>query len=104
MQDAKPQINYSADALADLQNIWQYTERVWSEEQADIYTDKLEAACKKIAQNPRLGRYYDNAPVGVLGYKAESHVIFYTVSPAGIDVLWIMHGRMDFKSRFRHRP
>jgi toxin ParE1/3/4 len=97
-------LDFSPQALRELQSIWDYSAARWSEEQADKYTNKIRAVCQKIAFNPLFGRRYTGMPNWLLGYKAESHVIFYTViSPEQILIVRILHGSMDFKKQFKNR-
>ena len=46
-------------AVDDLSNIWSYTYERWSEKQADFYYQMLLDNCKAIADNPRLGKNYE---------------------------------------------
>jgi toxin ParE1/3/4 len=87
-------------AVEDLANIWIYTLETWSEKQADKYYDLLLLACNELAKNPNSGKNYDGITQGLLGYKCGEHIIFYTViSKSEIEVVRILHGMMDLKSR-----
>ncbi len=88
-------------AVADLSEIWNYTFDAWSEMQADHYYSLLLNTCKELAENPKLGKKYDNVHVSLLGFKVNQHIIFYTPNSQGILVVRILHSRMDMQSRLR---
>lgn len=43
-------------AVEDLSEIWNYTYETWSESQADKYYELLIGFCKKISENPKIGK------------------------------------------------
>ena len=88
-------------AVDDLSDIWNYTYNVWSEQQADNYYQRLIDCCGYISENPGLGKCYDEIDTGILGYKAKQHIIFYRVAQQNIEILRILHGRMDLKNRMQ---
>ncbi|MBX9049615.1 type II toxin-antitoxin system RelE/ParE family toxin [Bacteroides thetaiotaomicron] len=94
-------IQFSNKAVDDLSDIWNYTLEEWSEQQADQYYQMLIASCNKIAENPALfGREYDEIADGLLGFKANKHIIFYKITGNGdIFIVRILHERMDLKIR-----
>ena len=71
------------DALRDLQGIWDYTVSKWSETQADKCHYEILDACRMIANNPAMGRRYNEVSESFLGRKVGRHVIFYTVVASG---------------------
>ncbi len=89
-------------AVEDLSKIWEYTYQVWSESQADKYYKLLIDFCKEISENPKIGRNYKEIDKNIFGYKASQHIIFYRIiKTKGIEVLRILHGRMDLKNRIQ---
>ena len=90
----------SNKAVADLNEIWEYTLENWSENQADRYYDMLLGICQDIADNPELGKNYDGIKSDLFGLKANQHVIFYRKSEVNpIEITRILHERMDLKKR-----
>lgn len=88
-------------AVKDLDDIWNYTFDEWSENQADKYYLLLLNSCQEIAENPDFGKKYNNVTDRLLGYKSNKHIIFYRIiSNDEIEVIRILHGRMDLKSKF----
>ncbi|MBQ8774695.1 MAG: type II toxin-antitoxin system RelE/ParE family toxin [Alistipes sp.] len=88
-------------AVEDLDNIWNYTQTTWSEQQADLYYNMLVNACRKITENPRLfGLKYEEIVDGLYGFRANRHIIFYRIlANDDILVIRILHQMMDLKHR-----
>jgi toxin ParE1/3/4 len=88
------------EAINDLNDIWDYTIQEWSENQADKYYESIQFSCKEIAENPSVGKYYPEISKYLLGLKTGKHIIFYyLISEDEIEVIRILHERMDLKSR-----
>lgn len=92
---------FSNKAVEDLANIWNYTVETWSETQADKYYTLLVDACRQIADSTRpLGREYPEIMLGLFGYPAGKHIVFYrSVSEDAVEIIRILHERMDLKHR-----
>ena len=87
-------------AVEDLTEIWHYTFKNWSENQADIYYEMLISLCQKIADNPKAGKNYSGITQNLLGMKINQHIIFYRILDENyIEITRILHERMDLKSR-----
>ena len=87
----------SPRAQADLEEIWDYTEARWSRDQAEIYVRQIKTAIENLAADPSRGRACDDVRAGYRKYPVGSHVLFYRVRPDGVDIVRILHGRMDFE-------
>jgi toxin ParE1/3/4 len=91
---------FRQEAIDDLNEIWDYTFRQWSEDQADKYYATIKFACKQIGKNPALGKEYIEISKNLLGLKTGKHIIFYQmVANDEIEVIRILHERMDLKDR-----
>lgn len=87
-------------AVEDLANIWDYTYDEWSEKQANKYYDLLLNSCKELAENPTRGKKYDIVTTALLGYKSNEHIVFYRIIDIKeIEVIRILHSRMDLKAK-----
>ena len=87
-------------AVEDLNEIWDYTFRNWSEEQADIYYSQLLDTCQDIANQPDLGKHYEGIKLELRGYNVSRHIIFYRIIKTNlIEVARILHGQMDLETR-----
>ena len=89
-------------AVEDLSAIWQYTCDTWSERQADKYYLLLIKSCEELAASPKLGKSYNEIALGILGFLAYRHLIFFRkISDKEIEVIRILHGQMDLKNKFK---
>ncbi len=87
-------------AIDDLNDIWDYTFEKWSEKQADRYYATIKHACNRIGENLDVGKKYDGISKNLLGLKSGKHIIFYQpISEDKIQVIRILHERMDLKNR-----
>ncbi len=87
----------SERAKKDLVDIANYTEKKWSEEQAERYIRMLLSACGELADKPLVGRSYDPIYPGLRGSACDKHVIFYRVlSRSKVRIVRVLHEKMDF--------
>ena len=82
-------------ARADLLDIWLYTAETWGLEQADHYLDVLESAMQRLGENPKLGTDASDVRPGYRRLIAGRHRVFYVVSREQIDIMRVLHPRMD---------
>ncbi len=86
-------------AVSDLEEIWLYTVEKWSVEQADRYYnlifDEINFICKKNTG----GKSMEHVRKGYRASKVKSHLIFYRVLNNTIEVIRILHERMDIENR-----
>ncbi|MDR6969560.1 toxin ParE1/3/4 [Flavobacterium arsenatis] len=88
------------EAVEDLTNIWDYTFDNWSEKQANTYYEMLLENCQFIANDPKIGKPYEEIKENLFGLKANRHIIFYRISEGKpIEITRILHERMDLKNR-----
>lgn len=85
----------SPTAEHDLENIWLYTCRQWSEEQANHYIDML--TCCLCRTGSRLNDCYGlrSYPPRLSRYNAGRHMIYFRVTSYGIILIPILHGRIE---------
>ena len=82
-------------AERDLEEIWRYTRRTWGIEQAERYIDTLNNAFAELAQFPQRAPACDHIRRGYRRAAIESHVIYFRVSEHGVDIIRVLHERMD---------
>ena len=89
----------SKKALTDLDDIWYYTVEKWSVDQANRYYDlifeEIGYSCKK----PHSGKSMDDIRKGYRVSKVKSHLIFYKVVNDIVEIIRILHQRMDIENR-----
>lgn len=82
-------------AQRDLASIWDFTQETWDVGQAETYILELRAAIERAAESPDRGRVCDELRPGYRRYGIGSHLIFYRAAVDGVDVIRILHQRMD---------
>ncbi len=82
-------------AKRDLSSIWDYTQERWDANQAETYVTEIRVAIERIAANPDRGRTCDEIRQGYRRYSIGSHLIFYVDRADSVDVIRILHQRMD---------
>ncbi|MGL5861174.1 MAG: type II toxin-antitoxin system RelE/ParE family toxin [Phycicoccus sp.] len=82
-------------AQQDLSQIWDYTQQRWDTAQAETYLLEIEVAIERIGADPVRGRSCDEVRQGYRRYAIGSHLVFYRETPDSVDVIRILHQRMD---------
>ena len=85
-------------ARDDLDGIWDYTVQTWGFEQAERYVRAINATFETLGEKPELGRLYKGVYENLRVYPSGSHLIFYFASEKGIDIVRVLHRRMDVDS------
>jgi toxin ParE1/3/4 len=86
-------------ARTDLDEIWTFTVSQWNEEQAERYIREIEATIEAVAAKPNLGRACAEIRPGYFKIPSGSHIIFYRRTRTKIDIVRILHQRMDVGRR-----
>ena len=81
-------------AEADLEEIWLYTFKTWSLEQADRYHNDIVGVFRDLASGKKTGRSVDIRE-GYFKYPAGSHIVFHRFADSGLVIVRILHRRMD---------
>lgn len=83
--------------------IWDYTERIWGEEQADRYVRGLvEAINVAHGRRHQWRRVLDEALSDVFFIRYQHHYVFFRVlSDEALGVISILHENMNIPSRLR---
>lgn len=87
----------SPRAQSDLDEIWDHAAHRWGIDQAEAYTRQLWQNIEAVASNPTIGRPCPEVKAGYHKFRSGSHVLFFRMLGDGIDVVRILHSRMDFK-------
>ena len=85
----------SKKAVADLEEIWLYTVEKWSADQADRYYNLIFDEINYISRNRNSGKSMEHVRKGYRASKVKSHFIFYRIVNNTIEVIRILHERMD---------
>ena len=90
----------SPRAQADIDDIWDYTLKRWGIGQAEAHTRQLRRRVEAVANSPTIGRPCPEVRAGYYKYPAGSHFLFYRLTDGGIEVVRILHARMDTERHF----
>jgi toxin ParE1/3/4 len=82
-------------AVIDLENIWVFTKKTWTELQADRYYQLIVDEIQFIVKNPFLGTQYEQIRAGYRASKVKSHLIFYKLQHDQVEIIRILHMRMN---------
>lgn len=90
---------FSRKAFIDLHEIWNYTAFTWSVKQADRYFTLIFKEINHICITPDTGKNLDYIKKNYRSSRVKSHIIIYKISPAKIEIVRILHEKMDIKNR-----
>ena len=89
----------SKKVVSDLEEIWLYTVEKWSVQQADRYYNLIFNEINYISKNSNAGKSMEHVRKNYRASKVKSHLIFYRVINGTIEVIRILHERMDMENR-----
>jgi toxin ParE1/3/4 len=89
----------SKKAVSDLEEIWAYTVEKWSIDQADRYYSLIFDEINFICRNVDAGKSMNHVRKGYRASKVKSHLIFYRVVNDVVEIIRILHERMDIDNR-----
>jgi toxin ParE1/3/4 len=87
-------------AKQDLLSIGRYTQATWGREQRNSYLAKIDASFHLLAIEPQRGQACDDLLLGYYKYHVGRHLIFYRHTSEGIEIVRILHDRMDIEAHF----
>ncbi|MEO6843606.1 MAG: type II toxin-antitoxin system RelE/ParE family toxin [Ginsengibacter sp.] len=89
----------SEKAVSDLEEIWLYTVKNWSVDQADRYYNLIFDEIDYICKNINTGKSMEHVRKGYRASKVKSHLIFFRVKNDTVEIIRILHERMDIENR-----
>ena len=93
----KKRLSYSPKAVADLNGIWDYTERLWGREQARAYTQAIHDACLRLLAGNGIAGSYQLGGMALLKLRVGQHLAFLAEREDGLLVVRILHVRQDIE-------
>ena len=82
-------------AIRDLAEIGRFTRQTWGEEQARRYRTAITARLQWLCRNKSLWHERPELHEGVYTYPDQRHVIVFWEYEGGIEILRILHERME---------
>jgi toxin ParE1/3/4 len=100
MADRKGTALWSPEALADLNEIWNYYERVAGRNTAEKIVRKIGDVIVTIEDHPFAGRTREELRSGFRSLAATPHVVFYRVKNNLPEIIRILDSRRDIEEIF----
>lgn len=85
-------------AYEDLKSIAIYTEETLGKSQRTLYLKMMDEAFHELTNQPNIGVKIDDIRKGYFKYKIGKHLIFYRKIKRDIEVVRILHQKMDVES------
>ena len=85
----------SPQAQQSLKNIRAYSKKTFGEKQTRLYLQQLRDRMSTLADNPDSGKQRDDIKSGYHSYYEGSHAIYYRIRDTYIEVIDVLHQRMD---------
>lgn len=85
----------SPNAQDSLCGIKLYSTNHFGERQTRIYLEEIHKRMREVAENPQKGKSRNALLEGYYSINAGSHVIYYTIKNTHIDIVDILHQRME---------
>ena len=89
----------SKKAVSDLEEIWVFTAEKWSADQADRYYNLIFDEINFICKNIHAGKPMEHVRKDYRASKVKSHLIFYRIISDTVEIIRILHERIDIESR-----
>lgn len=100
MPDSELFYELSLEAEKDIEEIFDYTEQIYSLEQAVAYVSQFETLFEKLIHNPQLGRKRDEIRKSLRSLPKEHHVVFYRIFDDRVRIVRILHESRDLPKFF----
>ena len=89
-------------AQSDLELIWDYTVENFDSNQALIYTDGLDSACRLLAEAPLINRPRAEYEPEIRIYPHAEHLLLYVLNDGVVEIIRILHASMDADSQLNN--
>src|SRR4051812_31231728 len=94
----RKRLSFSRRATADLDQIWNYTERHWGRQQAELYASEIAGRCRALIEGRIVPREISLNNGRFLRLRSGSHLIFLSEMPDQLRVVRILHERQDVET------
>lgn len=93
-----PDFRLTQKAMDDLRSIARYTQEKWDRDQRNKYLYMLDEGFNSVARQPEIGVACDYIRSGYRKYHVGRHLIFYRQGSDCVEIIRILHERMDLPS------
>jgi toxin ParE1/3/4 len=87
---------FAPRAARDIDEIYEFTAEQWGAGRAESHIASLRQRCESLARGEITGRDAGHIRSGYRRVQAGSHVIFSRTSGETVEIVRILHARMDF--------
>ena len=94
---------WSPEAIADINEIWNYYERVAGRNTAEKIAREIGEVVVTIEEHPFAGRSRSELRTGLRSLAARPHVVFYQVVDEVPQIMRVLDGRQDIEEVFAGR-
>jgi toxin ParE1/3/4 len=94
-----PAFRLTVKARADLTNAGRYTQKTWGRDQRNCHPSRLDEVFHLLARERDRGHPCDDIGQGYRQYHPGRPVILYRQSSQDIEIIRILHERMDIEVR-----
>ncbi|MBC8394956.1 MAG: type II toxin-antitoxin system RelE/ParE family toxin [Deltaproteobacteria bacterium] len=94
-----PSFRLTERAKDDLKSIGRYTQEIWGRDQRNKYLGILDSCFHLLSDEPDLGVVCDEIRKSYRKFRIERHIIFYRKVADNIDIVRILHCRMDVEKQ-----
>ncbi len=91
------EVRLRPSAERDFIDIGEYTREEWSDAQAKIYLQKLLQTISQIGEKPLAGRLLTGVRAGYRCRRSGSHLIYYIAMPELVEIVRILHEKLDIR-------
>lgn len=100
-----PELTLTPLAQSDIKAIGRYAQETWGVAQRNDYITALAETFERLREGFIAGRTRDEIRTNLLSSPCQEHVIFFRHTHAGhVEVLRILHARMDFANHLEIDP
>ena len=88
-------------AVKDLEDIWEYTFRKWSKDQADRYHSLIVNEIEFVVDYKTVGKDMGHVKEGYFVTYVKSHMILFKRQKGIVHIIRILHQKMDIESNLK---
>jgi toxin ParE1/3/4 len=93
-------LRISRRAESDLERIQRETLQLHGEMQMRLYGEEIKKTFATLLDHPMVGHVRSDIPKGYRAIAAGKHMVVYRIEDSVINVITILHGRMNFAPQF----
>lgn len=89
------------EADSDLEDIFDYTERKYNQDQAILYLSNIEDVFFQLYKQPNLGRLRNDIKENTFSFPLQKHITFYTIETNKLIIIRVLHSSRDMPKHLK---